>query len=128
MSETDAANKKTAVDEMKEFLETDKDKALHARRKNTVEPVFGVIIHNGKSARDRPAAGGVGTADGRNFQSRRTSSFPFSGISPFFQAFSKSNSRAAVPLSPMSLVHSLTYMRTNFSPVSSAIPLPKRIA
>ena len=36
---------KTAVDEMKEFLETDKGKALYARRKSTVEPMFGVIKH-----------------------------------------------------------------------------------
>lgn len=30
---------------MKEFLETDKGKALYARRKSTVEPMFGVIKH-----------------------------------------------------------------------------------
>ena len=40
-----SAKKKTAVDEMKEFLETDKGKALYARRKSTVEPMFGVIKH-----------------------------------------------------------------------------------
>lgn len=40
-----ASAKNTAVDEMKEFLETDKGKALYARRKSTVEPMFGVIKH-----------------------------------------------------------------------------------
>lgn len=45
VSKAVCANKKTAVDEMKEFLETDKGKALYARRKSTVEPMFGVIKH-----------------------------------------------------------------------------------
>ena len=38
-------DKKTAVDEMKEFLETEEGKALYAMRKSTVEPMFGVIKH-----------------------------------------------------------------------------------
>ena len=39
------AKNKTAVDEMKELLETEEGKALYARRKSTVEPMFGVIKH-----------------------------------------------------------------------------------
>lgn len=39
------ATKKTAVDDMKEFLETEEGRALYAMRKSTVEPMFGVIKH-----------------------------------------------------------------------------------